>query len=101
MYSDSPAGVRLYIKGLPTTEKPSMLPIPLNLFKISCTCSASWFVPEGSSTTAVTDVVDGPTPSLSVWYNKVTCEGVVNDSILRNCMVKESEKAYIDTHKLQ
>ena len=44
---------------------------------------------DGSSTTAVTDVVDDPTPSLSEWYNNVTCEGVVSDSVLRNCMVKE------------
>ena len=46
----------------------------------------------GSSTTAVTDVVDDPTPSFSEWYNNVTCEGVVNDSLVRNCMVKEERR---------
>ena len=46
----------------------------------------------GSSITAVIDVVDDPTPSLSEWYNNVTCEGVVNDSLVRNCMVKEERR---------
>ena len=54
-----------------------MLCIPLNVSRISYTCSVSSLELDGSSTSAVTDVVD------------LTCEGVVSDSVPTNCIVKE------------
>ena len=52
---------------------------------------------EGSSTTAVTDVVGSPfpSPSLSELYNTVTCEGVVGDTVLRNCKVRKEGRSLL------
>ena len=58
---------------------------------------------DGSSTTAVIDVVDGPIPSLSEWYNNVTCEGAVSDEELhgqgrRKVATLKVTHAHMHTH---
>ena len=85
----------MYTMELCTTREPAMSSIPLNVFSTSC--SASWRVMEGSSTTAVTDVVGSPfpSPSLSELYNTVTCEGVVGDTVLRNCKVRKEGRSLL------